>query len=106
MTPVSKRNRLTQKQTKALIKLWDKWKPRNTLPRLALSPYSIPYISIERRDDDPTLGNWDWCITYHGEYSDRRVWYSNSKEPMDDVIRTFLRKSYDTEFMSIHQTNL
>ena len=107
---VSERNQLTQKQTTALIKLWDAWRTNGVFNRIAHSPYGVPYISIERRN---YLINkqfeWDWCITYHEEYDGQGtqiIWYSNSKEPMDDVIRTFLRKSYDTEFMSIHQTNL
>jgi len=117
--PISKRNQLTQRQTQALIKLWEKWGNNSNLKlnRLAYSPYGLdqieelyPYISIERRDDllDKKF-KWDWCISYHEEYDGQGTqltWRSDSKEPMPDLIKTFLRKAYDREFMSIHQTSL
>ena len=110
--PVSKRNQLTQKQTTALIKLWEKWDlvGNSKINRVAYSTYGTPYVTIERRDDlMGELYAWDWCISYQGEYDGQGtqiIWYSNLKEPMPDEIRTFLRKAYDKEFMSIHQTNL
>jgi len=65
---------------------------------------------IERRDDlTDKKFKWDWCISFkdgNGVWTSDQVWYSNSKEPMPDVLRNFLRKAYDKEFMSIHQTNL
>ena len=112
---VSKRNQLTQRQTDALIKLWEKWYSHGNLvllklSRLAYSPYGTPYITIERRDDlTDKKFKWDWCISYHEEYDGQGIstrWYSNLKEPMPDEIRTFLRNAYDIEFMSILQTNL
>ena len=111
---VSKRNQLTQRQTHALIKLWDNWSPEGNLKlnRIAYSPYGLPYISIERRDDlTDKQFEWDWCIAFfrdgnNSQYATDLFWYSNSKEPMPDEIRTFLRKAYDKEFMSILQTNL
>tara|TARA_S200002703_G_C3618214_1_gene189900 strand:+ start:201 stop:536 length:336 start_codon:yes stop_codon:yes gene_type:complete len=111
MTPVSKRNQLTQRQTQALIKLWEKWGNDSNLKlnsRLAYSPYGNPYIAIERRDDLlDKMFKWDWCITYYGDAGPitSLTWRSDSKEPMPDLIKTFLRKAYDKEFMSIHQTN-
>ena len=109
MTPVSKRNRLTQKQTRALVKLWEKWRIYSTLKhlklsRLAHSPYGSPYITIERRDDlrDKKF-KWDWCITYHENYDGQGTqltWFSDLKEPMPDEIRDFLRNAYDKEFIS------
>ena len=118
MTPVSKRNQLTQRQTRALIMLWEKWRTDSNLKhlklnRLAHSPYGSPYITIERRDDlrgrRHKKFKWDWCITYHENYDGQGTqltWFSNLKEPMPDLIKTFLRKAYDREFMSILQTNL
>ena len=113
--PVSERNQLTQRQTTALIKLWDKWYSHGNLKlnRLAYSPYGEnPRTIIERRDD--LIGKqykWDWCIAFfrdgnNSQYATDLFWYSNSKEPMPDKIRTFLREAYDKEFMSILQTNL
>jgi hypothetical protein len=92
--------------------LWEKWRTDSNLKlnRLAHSPYGSPYISIERRDDlrDKKF-KWDWCITYHETYDGQGTqlnWFSDLKEPMPDLIKTFLRKAYDREFMSILQTNL
>jgi hypothetical protein len=108
--PVSNRNQLTQRQTQALIKLWDKWYSHGDLElsRLAYSPYSEnPHIIIERRDDlIDKQSDWDWCIAFfrdgnNSQYAADLFWYSNSKEPMPDEIRTFLRMAYDKEFMSI-----
>lgn len=112
MTPVSKRNQLTQRQTQALIKLWGNWSPEGNLKlnRIAYSPYGLPYIAIERRDDlTDKQFEWNWCITYYEEYAGQGtqiIWYSNSKDPMPKQIKHFLRKAYDIEFMSIHQTNV
>ena len=67
--PISKRNQLTQRQTQALIKLWEKWGNNSNLKlnRLAYSPAGgtgYPYIIIERRDDLlDKMFKWDWCIT-------------------------------------------
>lgn len=113
--PVSDRNQLTQRQTQALIKLWENWYSvgNSKLSRLAYSPYGeSPSIIIERRDD--LIGKhfeWDWCIAFfrdgnNSQYATDLFWYSNSKEPMPDKIKTFLREAYDKEFMSILQTNL
>ena len=112
--PVSKRNQLTQRQTQALIKLWEKWgnNSNQKLNRLAYSPNGgtgYPYIVIERRDDLlDKMFKWDWCITYYGDAGPitSLTWRSDSKEPMPDLLKTFLRKAYDREFMSIHQTSL
>jgi hypothetical protein len=100
---VSKRNQLTQKQTTALIKLWDSWRTNGVFNRIAHSPYGVPYISIERRN---YLINkqfeWDWCITYHEEYDGQGtqiIWYSNSKDPMPKQIKDFLRMAYNREFV-------
>jgi hypothetical protein len=100
---VSKRNQLTQKQTTALIKLWDAWRTNGVFNRIAHSPYGVPYISIERRN---YLINkqfeWDWCITYHEEYDGQGtqiIWYSNSKDPMPKQIKDFLRMAYNREFV-------
>jgi len=110
--PVSDRNQLTQRQTTALIKLWEKWRTGGNLKldRLAYSPYGTPYITIERRDDlrDKKF-KWDWCISYHEEYDGQGrylTWFSNLKQPMPTEIQDFLRNAYDKEFMSILQTNL
>ncbi len=114
------RNKLTPQQTRALTALWEKWRDDSNLKlqRIAYSPYgrwmlassapwcSAPYISIERRDDAPELGKWDWCITYHDGQGVHITWYSNSKGPLPAEIRNFLRKAWDKEFASIHQTNL
>ena len=106
---VSERNQLTQKQTTALIKLWDAWRTNGVFNRIAHSPYGVPYISIERRN---YLINkqfeWDWCITYHEEYDGQGtqiIWYSNSKDPMPKQIKDFLRHAYDREILSNLQTN-
>ena len=100
---VSERNQLTQKQTTALIKLWDAWRTNGVFNRIAHSPYGVPYISIERRN---YLINkqfeWDWCITYHEEYDGQGtqiIWYSNSKDPMPKQIKDFLRMAYNREFV-------
>jgi hypothetical protein len=106
---VSERNQLTQKQTTALIKLWDAWRTNGVFNRIAHSPYGVPYISIERRN---YLINkqfeWDWCITYHEEYDGfvkydgqgtQIIWYSNSKDPMPKQIKDFLRMAYNREFV-------
>ena len=101
---VSKRNQLTQKQTTALIKLWEKWWAEGNLKlnRIAHSPYGLPYISIERRDDlTDKKFKWDWCITYHEEYDGQGtqiIWYSNSKDPMPKQIKDFLRMAYNKEW--------
>jgi hypothetical protein len=105
------RNKLTPQQTRALTALWEKWRDDSNLKlqRIAYSPYGAPYISIERRDDAPELGKWDWCITAPSKYDGQGVhitWYSNSKEPLPAEIRNFLRKAWDKEFASINQTNL
>ena len=96
---VSERNQLTQKQTTALIKLWDSWRTNGVFNRIAHSPYGVPYISIERRN---YLINkqfeWDWCISYAEMYDGQGtqiVWYSNSKDPMPKQIKDFLRHAYD-----------
>jgi hypothetical protein len=106
---VSERNQLTQKQTTALIKLWEAWRTNGVFNRIAHSPYGVPYISIERRN---YLINkqfeWDWCITYHEEYDGQGtqiIWYSNSKDPMPKQIKDFLRHAYDREILSNLQTN-
>ena len=100
---VSKRNQLTQKQTTALIKLWDSWRTNGVFNRIAHSPYGVPYISIERRN---YLINkqfeWDWCISYAEMYDGQGtqiVWYSNSKDPMPKQIKDFLRMAYNREFV-------
>jgi hypothetical protein len=100
---VSERNQLTQKQTTALIKLWEAWRTNGVFNRIAHSPYGVPYISIERRN---YLINkqfeWDWCITYHEEYDGQGtqiIWYSNSKDPMPKQIKDFLRMAYNREFV-------
>ena len=100
---VSERNQLTQKQTTALIKLWDAWRTNGVFNRIAHSPYGVPYISIERRN---YLINkqfeWDWCITYHEVYDGQGtqiIWYSNSKDPMPKQIKDFLRMAYNREFV-------
>ena len=101
---VSERNQLTQKQTTALIKLWEKWRTEGNLKlnRIAHSPYGLPYISIERRDDlTDKKFEWDWCITYHEEYDGQGtqiIWYSNSKDPMPKQIKDFLRMAYNKEW--------
>lgn len=106
---VSERNQLTQKQTTALIKLWDAWRTNGVFNRIAHSPYGVPYISIERRN---YLINkqfeWDWCISYAEMYDGQGtqiVWYSNSKDPMPKQIKDFLRHAYDREILSNLQTN-
>ena len=98
---VSERNQLTQKQTTALIKLWDSWRTNGVFNRIAHSPYGVPYISIERRN---YLINkqfeWDWCISYAEMYDGQGtqiIWYSNSKDPMPKQIKDFLRHAYDRE---------
>ncbi len=113
---VSERNQLTQKQTTALIKLWEKWRTEGNLKlnRIAHSPYGVPYISIERRNylinKQFAIANylinkqfeWDWCITYDEEYDGQGtqiVWYSNSKDPMPKQIKDFLRMAYNREFV-------
>lgn len=108
---VSDRNQLTQKQTTALIMLWDAWRENGVFNRIVHSPYGVPYISIERRNYlTPKQFEWDWCISYHEEYDGQGpwqiIWCSNSKDPMPKQIKDFLRHAYDREFMSIHQTNL
>ena len=101
---VSERNQLTQRQTQALIKLWEKWRTEGNLKlnRIAHSPYGLPYISIERRDDlTDKKFKWDWCITYHEEYDGQGtqiIWYSNSKDPMPKQIKDFLRMAYNKEW--------
>ena len=101
---VSKRNQLTQRQTQALIKLWEKWRTEGNLKlnRIAHSPYGLPYISIERRDGlTDKKFEWDWCITYHEEYDGQGtqiIWYSNSKDPMPKQIKDFLRMAYNKEW--------
>jgi hypothetical protein len=106
---VSERNQLTQKQTTALIKLWEAWRTNGVFNRIAHSPYGVPYISIERRN---YLINkqfeWDWCISYAEMYDGQGtqiVWYSNSKDPMPKQIKDFLRHAYDREILSNLQTN-
>ena len=106
---VSKRNQLTQKQTTALIKLWEAWRTNGVFNRIAHSPYGVPYISIERRN---YLINkqfeWDWCISYAEMYDGQGtqiIWYSNSKDPMPKQIKDFLRHAYDREILSNLQTN-
>jgi hypothetical protein len=106
---VSERNQLTQKQTTALIKLWEAWRTNGVFNRIAHSPYGVPYISIERRN---YLINkqfeWDWCISYAEEYDGQGtqiIWYSNSKDPMPKQIKDFLRMAYDREILSNLQTN-
>jgi hypothetical protein len=106
---VSERNQLTQKQTTALIKLWDAWRTNGVFNRIAHSPYGVPYISIERRN---YLINkqfeWDWCISYAEMYDGQGtqiIWYSNSKDPMPKQIKDFLRHAYDREILSNLQTN-
>ena len=100
---VSERNQLTQKQTTALIKLWDAWRTNGVFNRIAHSPYGVPYISIERRN---YLINkqfeWDWCISYAEMYDGQGtqiIWYSNSKDPMPKQIKDFLRHAYNREFV-------
>ena len=100
---VSERNQLTQKQTTALIKLWDAWRTNGVFNRIAHSPYGVPYISIERRN---YLINkqfeWDWCISYAEMYDGQGtqiIWYSNSKDPMPKQIKDFLRMAYNREFV-------
>jgi hypothetical protein len=106
---VSERNQLTQKQTTALIKLWEAWRTNGVFNRIAHSPYGVPYISIERRN---YLINkqfeWDWCISYAEMYDGQGtqiIWYSNSKDPMPKQIKDFLRHAYDREILSNLQTN-
>ena len=106
---VSERNQLTQKQTTALIKLWEAWRTNGVFNRIAHSPYGVPYISIERRN---YLTNkqfeWDWCISYAEMYDGQGtqiVWYSNSKDPMPKQIKDFLRMAYNREILSNLQTN-
>ena len=100
---VSERNQLTQKQTTALIKLWEAWRTNGVFNRIAHSPYGVPYISIERRN---YLINkqfeWDWCISYAEMYDGQGtqiIWYSNSKDPMPKQIKDFLRMAYNREFV-------
>jgi hypothetical protein len=109
---VSKRNQLTQRQTQALIKLWEKWRTEGNLKlnRIAHSPYGLPYISIERRDDlTDKQFEWNWCITYHEEYDGQGtqiIWYSNSKDPMPKQIKDFLRMAYNREFVVQNATEI
>ena len=109
---VSKRNQLTQRQTQALIKLWENWSPEGNLKlnRIAYSPYGLPYIAIERRDDlTDKQFEWNWCITYHEEYDGQGtqiIWYSNSKDPMPKQIKDFLRMAYNREFVVQNATEI
>lgn len=109
---MNSRNTLSKQETKALANLWEKWRVNtNTiatnpkLHRLAYSPYysGIGYIVIERRDDDQTVGKWDWGITYYSESDSRSLlfWTSNHfPETMLTEIRDFLREAWDKEFGS------